>query len=87
MKKQPYDRSEGEVYGWQFALNQRVPEVGQTALPFPDLPEDLMLPRGHWGQYIGIFPTQRVVVIRTGDDRAGYLDLNNFFKLALEVAK
>lgn len=87
MKKQPIDRSDGEVYGWQFALNQRVPEVGQTTLPFPDLPEDMMLPRGHWGQYIGIFPTERVVVIRTGDDRAGYLDLNNFFKLALEVAK
>jgi CubicO group peptidase (beta-lactamase class C family) len=87
-KTKPIDRDPGEVYGWQMWLNRRVPEVGQDDLPFADVPDDAFMPRGHWGQYIMVIPSLDLVVVRTGDDReAGQLDLNNLFKLAIEVAK
>lgn len=85
--KNPIERSPGEVYGWQFQLNRKVPEVGQDTLPFPDVPDDAFIPRGHWGQYIVIIPSLDLVIVRTGDDRDGSLDLNKLFKLAIEVGR
>jgi CubicO group peptidase (beta-lactamase class C family) len=87
-KNKPIDRDNKEVYGWQMWLNRRVPEVGQTDLPFPDVPDDAFMPRGHWGQYIMVIPSLDLVITRTGDDRdKTQLDLNTLFKLAIEVAR
>jgi CubicO group peptidase (beta-lactamase class C family) len=76
---------ETEPNGWMWWLNQAPPKVGMK--PWPDVPGDAYAAEGHWGQFVIVVPSQDLVIVRTGDDRNDSLDLNNFIKLALAVAK
>lgn len=86
LRSKPLGRDDGDVYGWQLWLNAPVPEVGQTALPWPSLPADAYAARGHWGQAIVVVPSLDVVIVRTADDRDGSFSLDRLGALALAVA-
>lgn len=51
---------------------------------WPDAPADMFAGQGHWGQYVFVFPTQDMVVVRTGDDRDHSFDKNRFLKLIMQ---
>lgn len=69
-------------YGWLIWLNRAKPCIGPTVTErpvndrrnFPGLPEDLYRFSGLFGQLVSVFPTQDIVVVRTGTDP----DLVNF---------
>ena len=78
---------ESEPNGWQWWLNQAVPEQGINTQPWPDVPGDAYAAEGHWGQRIIVVPSQDVVIVRTGDDRNAIMDVNSLASRALEVAR
>jgi CubicO group peptidase (beta-lactamase class C family) len=78
---------ESEPNGWQWWLNQAVPEQGLNALPWPDSPGDAYAAEGHWGQRIIVIPSQDLVIVRTGDDRNATQQLNDLIPLCLAVAR
>ena len=63
-------------YGWLIWLNAAKPCVGpriterpvNDAREFPDLPADLYHFSGLFGQLVAVFPSQDLVVVRTGQD-------------------
>jgi CubicO group peptidase (beta-lactamase class C family) len=64
-------------YGWLIWVNAGEPCVGPTiserpvteGRQFPDLPADLYRFSGLFGQLVTVFPSQELVVVRTGQDR------------------
>jgi CubicO group peptidase (beta-lactamase class C family) len=72
--------------GAHWWLNVSVPERG-LARAWPDAPEDCFAALGHWGQSIFVLPSQRVVIVRTGDDRDGSFDKNEFLKRVLAALR
>ena len=74
------------AYGWQIWLNQAVPENG-LEVPYPDAPTDTFMTMGHWGQYIIVVPSRRLVIARTGDDRKRVPNkVNDLIKYSLPLA-
>ena len=65
-------------YGWLIWLNAAKPCVGpriterpvDDAREFPDLPADLYHFSGLFGQLVAVFPSQDLVIVRTGQDRS-----------------
>jgi CubicO group peptidase (beta-lactamase class C family) len=63
-------------YGWLIWLNSAAPCIGPTITSRPvstkrdqpDLPGDLYRFSGLFGQLVAVFPTQDIVVVRTGQD-------------------
>jgi CubicO group peptidase (beta-lactamase class C family) len=63
-------------YGWLIWVNAAAPCVGPTISErpvgqerdFPDLPADLYRFSGLFGQLVTVFPSQDVVIVRTGQD-------------------
>lgn len=88
LRMRSYGRDDGDVQGRQFWLNRRVPEVGQTNLPWPDVPDDAYAARGHWGQSIAVVPSADLVVVRLGDDRESNPSFfNGMLQRALAVVR
>jgi CubicO group peptidase (beta-lactamase class C family) len=64
-------------YGWLIWLNRGSPCVGPTITErpvdpdreWPDLPVDLYRFSGLFGQLVTVFPSQDLVIVRTGQDR------------------
>lgn len=75
-----------DVYGRLWWLNQAVPEAG-VAKPYPDLPDDLFMAQGHWGQTIAVIPSLDLVIVRFADDRDHVFDRAVFEKLAIAVGR
>lgn len=80
--------SENFAYSRQWWLN--------TALPFPDgskksrypsLPENAILALGHWGQMMVILPSERIVLVRTGEDKSGRMNRDEFFSLFMRALR
>jgi CubicO group peptidase (beta-lactamase class C family) len=61
----PASTAEKGNYGAQIWLN-RGPQGRPEARPFPDLPQDLYYFEGYQGQFVGIVPSRRLVVVRLG---------------------
>ena len=65
-------------YGWLIWVNAAAPCVGPTVSErpveqgrdFPDLPADMYKFAGLFGQLVTVFPSQELVVVRTGQDPA-----------------
>ena len=63
-------------YGWLIWLNAAAPCIGPTVVnrpvedsrDFPDLPADLYNFSGLFGQRVTVFPTQDLIIVRTGQD-------------------
>ena len=63
-------------YGWLIWVNAAAPCIGPTVTnrpvensrDFPDLPADLYTFSGLFGQRVAVFPTQDLVIVRTGQD-------------------
>ena len=70
--------SSSDVSGWSWWTNQDIPTHGYTKW-LPDAPDDTFSANGHWGQYIIVIPSWNLIIVRTGDDRDGSLDVNNLF--------
>ncbi|MFL5358939.1 serine hydrolase domain-containing protein [Archangium sp.] len=81
-----YERGPGDVQGWQWWLNRRIPGV-QDELPWPHVPDDAYAAEGHWGQSISVIPSKDLVVVRMGDDRDGSFSLDTLLKLSLAVVE
>lgn len=82
--------------GYAWWLNRPVPELKDAAgavvrpaqpKPWPEVPGDAYGANGHWGQFIWVVPSEDVVIVRTGDDRNGYLKQGKAIAWALEVAR
>jgi CubicO group peptidase (beta-lactamase class C family) len=70
--------------GYSWWLNTTVPP---RMKPWPDAPDDAYAALGHWGQRVIVVPSADVVIVRTGDDRAGSLPSNELIKFSLAVAR
>jgi CubicO group peptidase (beta-lactamase class C family) len=63
-------------YGWLIWVNAAAPCIGPTVVnrpvensrDFPDLPADFYNFSGLFGQRVTVFPTQDIVIVRTGQD-------------------
>lgn len=69
------------VYGGSIWLNKAAKKG--FGKPYPTLPENMLLAMGHYGQLIGIFPTQKMVIARTGYDMEYNSSLDEFFSRAI----
>ncbi|NER64956.1 serine hydrolase [Pseudomonas sp. MAFF212427] len=66
--------------GGHWWLNQ---PVASGERPWPDAPADTFAALGHWGQALYVLPTQRLVIVRYGDDRDGTYQHNALLKRVL----
>lgn len=80
----PEDEKTPSGYSWW--LNRPVPSQNKPS-PWPDVPQDTYAALGHWGQRIIVVPSEDVIIVRTGDDRDGSIDVNELTKLCLAVAR
>ncbi len=77
---QPSAETAGEaVPGGQWWLNAA---VAGAAKPWPDVPEDAFAALGHWGQALYVLPSEKLVIVRYGDDRDKSYQHNQLLKLA-----
>lgn len=70
-------------YGFQIWLNTK---SANGKVPLKDLPENAIFMLGHYGQTVGIFPSEKMIILRSADDRER-LDRNKFFNEILTWAK
>ena len=72
-------------YGGGFWLNGR--GDGADSRRFPDLPADSFYAQGHNGEFVGVFPSQDIVMVRLGWNTGGSLfDANTIFGTILAAA-
>ncbi|MBV4464104.1 beta-lactamase family protein [Pseudomonas sp. SWRI79] len=70
------------VPGGHWWLNRAVDGATQ---PWPDAPADTFAALGHWGQAMYVIPSEKLVIVRYGDDRDGSYRHNELLKLALRA--
>ncbi|WP_448723208.1 serine hydrolase domain-containing protein [Pseudomonas farris] len=70
------------VPGGHWWLNRAVDGATQ---PWPDAPADTFAALGHWGQAMYVIPSEKLVIVRYGDDRDGSYRHNALLKLALKA--
>lgn len=68
------------VPGGHWWLNRA---VEGAAKPWPDAPADTFAALGHWGQALYVIPSEKLVIVRYGDDRDGSYQHNELLKRAL----
>jgi len=56
-------------------------------VPWPDAPKDTFIAWGHWGQFIIIIPSLKMVIVRTGEDKTEGFDINQFIKLSIKYTE
>jgi CubicO group peptidase (beta-lactamase class C family) len=76
-------RSDDLNYGFQIWLNS---PSSSGKKPLPDLPGNSIFMLGHHGQLVGIFPDEKIIILRSAYDR-GRIDKNKFFSEILLWAK
>ncbi len=68
-----------EAYGMSWWLNTPVP-TAQIGKEISNAPADAYSAQGHYGQYLFIVPSQKLIVVRLATDKNGNrIDLNRFF--------
>lgn len=78
----PAEEKTPNGYAWWLNV-----EAHGNPKPWPDAPDDTFAALGHWGQRIIVIPSEDVVIVRTGDDRQGSMDVNELIKYALPVTR
>ncbi|MFO1078824.1 MAG: serine hydrolase [Planctomycetota bacterium] len=82
----PVPPSDG-AFGRHVWLNADPDGDGPRERMWPDLPADLVHMDGHQGQYVVVFPTQRIVVVRLGCTKSGGFDLRGLLAGVLAACK
>lgn len=72
------------VPGGHWWLNR--PVDGATS-PWPDAPPDTFAALGHWGQALYVMPSEKLVIVRYGDDRDGSYRHNELLKRVLQAVR
>ncbi|WNZ85666.1 serine hydrolase [Pseudomonas sp. P108] len=72
------------VPGGQWWLNR--PADGDAS-PWPDAPPDTFAALGHWGQALYVIPSEKLVIVRYGDDRDGSYRHNELLKHVLKAVR
>ncbi|MBV4475085.1 serine hydrolase domain-containing protein [Pseudomonas botevensis] len=72
------------VPGGQWWLNR--PADGAPS-PWPDAPPDTFAALGHWGQALYVIPSEKLVIVRYGDDRDGGYRHNELLKRVLGAVR
>lgn len=75
----------GTPNGFMWWLNR--PPADGLEKPWKDAPDDAYAAQGHWGQRIIVIPSEDLVIVRFGDDRAGAMPSNDIIKHVLPVVK
>lgn len=70
------------VPGGHWWLNRAVEGASR---PWPDAPADTFAALGHWGQAMYVMPSEKLVIVRYGDDRDGSYQDNELLKLVLKA--
>ncbi|VVO94559.1 serine hydrolase domain-containing protein [Pseudomonas fluorescens] len=55
--------------------------------PWPDAPPDTFAALGHWGQALYVMPSEKLVIVRYGDDRDGSYQHNELLKRVLQAVR
>jgi len=82
----PAPTAEKGDYGAQIWLNKG-PQGKQEERPFPKLPQDLFYFEGYQGQFVGIIPSRRLVVVRLGMMTKGEWAFGEFLENILKAIK
>jgi CubicO group peptidase (beta-lactamase class C family) len=72
------------VPGGHWWLNR---PVDGAASPWPDAPPDTFAALGHWGQALYVIPSEKLVIVRYGDDRDGGYHHNELLKRVLKAVR
>jgi CubicO group peptidase (beta-lactamase class C family) len=80
----PAPAAEKGDYGAQIWLNKG-PQGKPEARPFPGLPQDLFYFEGYQGQFVGIIPSLRLVVMRLGMMTKGEWPFGEFLESILKA--
>jgi CubicO group peptidase (beta-lactamase class C family) len=72
------------VPGGHWWLNR---PVDGAASPWPDAPADTFAALGHWGQALYVIPSEKLVIVRYGDDRDGSYRHNELLKRVLATVQ
>lgn len=84
--REPFTRYQANqdeaVPGGHWWLNRAVDGATQ---PWPDAPADTFAALGHWGQAMYVIPSEKLVIVRYGDDRDGSYRHNELLNLALKA--
>ncbi|WP_336353474.1 serine hydrolase [Pseudomonas atacamensis] len=72
------------VPGGHWWLNR---PVDGAPSPWPDAPPDTFAALGHWGQALYVMPSEKLVVVRYGDDRDGSYQHNELLKRVLQAVR
>jgi CubicO group peptidase (beta-lactamase class C family) len=75
----PADWETADISGRQWWINSPV-EKWKVPLPYPNAPKDLIMAEGHWGQMIGISPSENLVVVKFANQRDGHNIFDEIFK-------
>jgi CubicO group peptidase (beta-lactamase class C family) len=80
----PAPAAEKGDYGAQIWLNKG-PQGKPEGRPFPNLPQDLFYFEGYQGQFVGIIPSHRLVVVRLGMMTEGEWAFGEFLESVLKA--
>ena len=72
------------VPGGQWWLNRA---ADGAASPWPDAPPDTFAALGHWGQALYVVPSEKLLIVRYGDDRDGSYRHNELLKRVLQAVR
>lgn len=61
--------------------------LGGATSPWPDAPTDTFAALGHWGQALYVIPSEKLVIVRYGDDRDGSYKHNELLKRVLQAVR
>lgn len=75
-------RQDEAVPGGHWWLNLALEGAGK---PWPAAPADTFAALGHWGQALYVIPSEKLVIVRYGDDRDGSYRHNELLERALAV--
>lgn len=65
----------GGSYGAQLWLNAATPTAAVDTLLYAEAPNEMFCAQGNWGQRVCMVPSRDLVVVRVGNDRAGFYDV------------
>lgn len=78
----PHPRGDGR-FGLHLWLDRDPDGAGPQSREWPDLPDDVMHMDGHEGQFVVVFPTQQLVVVRLGCTKNGGAGLHALLRSVL----